>query len=114
MITTAPGMPLPEAKPAVQGVSTSCSGLVPKTILGTLVRCSKGGDGGHLGILQRTVIHPGVRNWRTCSGAAAGRHLTVFQWVRANGAGWQDDAANRATEGGNWSCFSGHGPTSAP
>jgi hypothetical protein len=65
--------------------------------------CARAALGGHLSVLQ--WLHANGIPWEeyTCAEAARGGHLSVLQWARANGCPWDTGTCACAANGGHLS-----------
>jgi len=63
--------------------------------------CNKAAKGGHLAVLQWLRENGAPWDERTCSCAAKCGHLATLQWLRANGAPWDEWTCVYAARGGH-------------
>ena len=63
--------------------------------------CSNAAAGGHLEVLQWARANGCEWHSGTCSNAAEGGHLEVLQWARANGCLWNAYTCSNAAAGGH-------------
>jgi hypothetical protein len=63
--------------------------------------CSSAAAGGHLAVLQWARADGCPWDQGTCSRAAEKGHLHVLQWARANSCAWDENTCSKAAENGH-------------